>query len=65
MRGNDRYATIMKYFYLPCGERPRVLALTASPVEKAREDEPDCQSNERPLSSCSTVNELVALTSPV
>ena len=47
MRGNDRYATIMKYFYLPCGERPRVLALTASPVEKAREDEPDCQLNGR------------------
>lgn len=40
LRGNSMYATIMEYFYLPCKRRPRVLALTASPVEKARTEEP-------------------------
>ena len=34
-RGNSIYATIAKYFYAPCERRPRVLALTASPVEAA------------------------------
>jgi ERCC4-related helicase len=34
-RGNSSYATIAKYFYAPCERRPRVLALTASPVEAA------------------------------
>ena len=34
-RGNSVYATIARYFYKPCFSRPRVLALTASPVEAA------------------------------
>ena len=36
-RGKSKMATIMQYFYHPCVElaRPRVLALTASPVEAA------------------------------
>ena len=34
-RGNSIYATITRYFYAPCARRPRVLALTASPVEAA------------------------------
>ena len=34
-RGNSVYATIARYFYKPCVSRPRVLALTASPVEAA------------------------------
>ena len=27
------YATIIEYFYYPCPARPRILALTASPIE--------------------------------
>lgn len=51
---NDQYTTIMKYHYMPCDEarRPRILALTASPVENAqaqRPDEVDFQANLREL----------------
>ena len=34
-RGGGFYATIMSYFYHPSAQKPRVLALTASPVEAA------------------------------
>ena len=39
-RGNSIYATITKYFYAPCEHRPRVLALTASPVVEAAAGKP-------------------------
>ena len=34
------YSTIMEYFYYPCAQRPRILALTASPVEMGVGTEP-------------------------
>lgn len=34
------YSTIMEYFYYPCAQRPRILALTASPVENCVGTEP-------------------------
>ena len=41
-RGDTSYAMVMKYFYNPCEarKRPRILALTASPVEKSAAEEP-------------------------
>ena len=40
------YTTILKYHFRPCDEalRPRILALTASPVENAQNLKPDEQS---------------------
>lgn len=34
LRGSSQYASIMKYYYARAERRPRVLGLTASPVEK-------------------------------
>ena len=34
LRGSSNYRTIMKYFYELAEQRPRVLGLTASPIEK-------------------------------
>lgn len=50
-RGNAHYATMMRYFYRTCDavRRPRILALTASPVENAATKRPDVVTFEEDL----------------
>lgn len=41
LRGQSHYMSIMKYFYRVAPMRPRVLGLTASPIEKPEASDPD------------------------
>ena len=43
LRGEHDYRTIMKFFYRPSAVRPRVLGLSAAPVEKGESSEPCAQ----------------------
>ena len=64
-RGVAHYQTMLEYFYLPCEARPRVLALTASPVDQAQEQTPDVSKFLRDLNALEARLDCGAWSRPV
>lgn len=54
LRGQSHYVSIMNYFYRLANTRPRVLGLTASPIEKPEASEPDAEVVKKALTELQT-----------